>query len=135
MKASEETGVAVEVRRVAAALRTAIRLSGVSHRHVERSLYMSTGYLTRILGGEVELRVRHVLQICEVIDFPVGNFLGALFPAEPPESVEEARLTRGLASLHSEPLPPRQARDPEAVLADLHKFIDQLRDLLEIEDS
>jgi transcriptional regulator with XRE-family HTH domain len=123
------------VVRVAAALRTAIQLSGVSHRHIERSLHMSTGYLTRVLKGEVELRVKHVLAICQVIGLPAGNFFAALFPPSPPESVAQARLTRGLGALHPERAPAAYARDPETLLRELRAYLGQLKDLLEKEES
>lgn len=97
-----------EILRIAAALRTAIRLSGISHRQVERELGLSTGYLTRILAGQVELRVRHVLDVCRVIGLSPDRFFGALFPPqEGPEAM--ARLERGLAQLHpplERPAPP-----------------------------
>lgn len=98
-----------EIARIAAALRTAIRLSGISHRQVERELGLSTGYLTRILAGQVELRVRHVLDVCRVIGLPPDRFFGALFPLQDgPESM--SRLERGLAQLH--PPPGRPAPPP-----------------------
>jgi transcriptional regulator with XRE-family HTH domain len=91
-----------EIVRIAAALRTAIRLSGISHRQVERELGLSTGYLTRILAGQVELRVRHVLDVCRVIGLSPDRFFGALFPLQDgPESM--SRLERGLAQLHPAP--------------------------------
>lgn len=100
-----------EIVRIAAALRTAIRLSGISHRQVERELGLSTGYLTRILAGQVELRVRHVLEICRVIGLSPDRFFGALFPLQDgPESM--ARLERGLAQLHPPPGRPAPAPEP-----------------------
>ncbi len=91
-----------EIVRIAAALRTAIRLSGISHRQVERELGLSTGYLTRILAGQVELRVRHVLDVCRVIGLPPDRFFGALCPQQDaPEAM--SRLERGLAQLHAAP--------------------------------
>lgn len=99
-----------EIVRIASALRTAIRLSGISHRHVERELGLSTGYLTRILAGQVELRVRHILDICRVIGLPPDRFFNALFPFQ--EGSESAsRLERGLAQLH--PPPGRPAPSPD----------------------
>jgi transcriptional regulator with XRE-family HTH domain len=132
--ATEDPDVAAEVDRTTAALRTAIQLSEVSHRHIERSLHMSTGYLTRLLKGEIELRVHHVLSICQVIGLPAGNFFEALFPPSPPESVAQARLTRGLGALHPERAHAAHARDPETMLGELRGFLGQLRDLLENED-
>lgn len=113
-----------EVRRLAAALRNAIRLSGVSSRQVERELGLSTGYLTRILAGQVQLRVAHVLAICQIIGVPAGSFFAALYPPTPPASEAEARMTRGLAQLHSRPAP---ARDPESLLRELGAFLDDLK--------
>lgn len=108
-----------EIVRIAAALRTAIRLSGISHRQVERELGLSTGYLTRILAGQVELRVRHVLDVCRVIGLPPERFFGALFPLQDgPESM--SRLERGLAQLHAAPgrpappMPPMPNAEPAA---------------------
>lgn len=123
-----------EIARVAAALRTAIRLSGISHRQVERELGLSTGYLTRILAGQVELRVRHILDICRVIGLPPDRFFYALFPLEDPESM--SRLERGLAQLH--PPPGRAAPSAEAEegegrpkLAELLRRLRQTLDELE----
>ena len=126
-----------EIVRIAAALRTAIRLSGISHRQVERELGLSTGYLTRILAGQVELRVRHVLDVCRVIGLSPDRFFGALFPPqEGPESM--TRLERGLAQLHpplerpaSPPPPPasssegRPKRIPE-LMRRLRQTLDEL---------
>jgi hypothetical protein len=78
---------------------------------VERELGLSTGYLTRILAGQVELRVRHVLDICGVIGLPPERFFGALFPLQDgPESM--SRLERGLAQLHAAPGRPAPAMPP-----------------------
>jgi hypothetical protein len=71
-----------DVERVTAALRTAIRLRRVPFRHVERELGLGAGYLTRILGGQVQLRVSHVLAVCLVIGLPPGEFFATLFPPE-----------------------------------------------------
>src|SRR6185295_2935103 len=84
-----------EVDRIRAALRTAIRLSGVSSRQIERELNMSTGYLTRILAGHVELRMAHVLSVCGIIGLPAGNFFAALFPPRSAAGADK-RLTSGL---------------------------------------
>jgi hypothetical protein len=104
-----EIEVSSEVGRVAAALRTAIRLSSVSHRHIERELRMSTGYLTRILAGQVQLRVNHVLGVCRVIGLPAGSFFAALYP--PGESL------------------PRH--DPVRLIQEFRDSLDQLKALLQ----
>ncbi|HYU33462.1 MAG TPA: hypothetical protein VEW48_15000 [Thermoanaerobaculia bacterium] len=119
------TDFQAEVQRIAEALRNAIRLSGISHRQIERDLGMSTGYLTRILTGQLQLKVTHVLWICEVIDFPAEGFFAALYPARTPASEREARLTRVLAQLHGQT--PDQRRDPETLLRELGAFLEEIR--------
>jgi transcriptional regulator with XRE-family HTH domain len=81
--------------RIRGALRSAIRLSQVSFREIERALGLSTGYLTRILAGQVELRVSVLLHICQVIGLPWGLLFTALYPGVP-----ASPLSRGLAQLH-----------------------------------
>jgi transcriptional regulator with XRE-family HTH domain len=124
-----------EIVRIAAALRTAIRLSGISHRQVERELGLSTGYLTRILAGQVELRVRHVLEVCRVIGLSPDRFFGALFPPQDgPESM--TRLERGLAQLHPPlerpvPSPPDPASSSESRPKKVPELMRRLRQTLD----
>ena len=122
-----------EIVRIAAALRTAIRLSGISHRQVERELGLSTGYLTRILAGQVELRVRHVLEVCRVIGLSPDRFFGALFPPqEGPESM--TRLERGLAQLHpplERPAPPPDPASGESRPKRVPELMRRLRQTLD----
>ena len=108
-----------EVKRIIDALRTSIRLSGVSHRQIERELSMSTGYLTRILAGQVQLKLFHVVAICNIIRCPLGDFFTALFrPTAAP-----TRLSRGLAQLHAAP---GQSSDLTSLFQSLHDGLDQL---------
>lgn len=117
--------VADEIQRVIAALRTAIRLSGVSYRQIERELEMSTGYLTRIFAGHVNLRVAHVLAVCQVIGLPADSFFAALYPPRPPTNESEARLVRGLSQLHPHPV---NNPDPERLLRELQSFLAEVKD-------
>ena len=118
--------VSKEVRRIAATLRTAIKLSNVSHRNIERTLGMSTGYLTRILSGQVSLKASHVLGVCHVIGFPLADFFAALYPPSLEETADA--LARGLAQLHSEP---SQSRDLRSVIQEVRGSLDQIEALLE----
>lgn len=109
---------ATETQRFLAALRTSIRLSGVSHRQIERELKMSTGYLTRILAGQVQLKVIHLLAVCRVIGFPAGEFFTALFP-----DASGSRLAKSLAQLHSDPI---QSHEPALLIHTFRDWLDQL---------
>jgi transcriptional regulator with XRE-family HTH domain len=92
-----------EITRVAGALKTAVRLSGVSHRRIEREMGLCPGYLSRIFGGRVELRVRHVLGVCGVIGLPVDSFFHAVFPRRKEADEAAQRVERGLLELHPAP--------------------------------
>ena len=96
---------------------------------------MSTGYLTRILKGQVELRMRHVLGVCEVIGLAPGNFFAALFRPSPARSAEEARLTRGLGAFHANGEHPAHSRDPETLLRELRGYLAELQEIVESESS
>lgn len=120
----DTSGAAQEIERISEALRTAIRLSDVSNRRIERELHMSTGYLTRILAGYVELRMSHVLGICRAIGLPPGNFFTALFPSR---NEAGPQMARGQAELRSEPT---KKSDPELLVQELRKSFDRLEAFL-----
>lgn len=120
MSGSESEFSQREVERVSAALRTAIRLSSVSYRNIERRLNMSTGYLTRILTGKVHLRVLHVISVCSVIGLPAGQFFLALFPAR---ATASNPLAKGLMNLHPGP---GRGGDLEGLIRDLRECLEHL---------
>ena len=76
----EETGAA-DVAQLLEVLRAAIQLRKVSSRQIEREMGLSIGFLTRILTGQVSLRVSHVLQICAILDVAPGDVWAAVFPS------------------------------------------------------
>ena len=69
-----------EVARISELLKTAIRMSGASNREIERRLGLSGGYLSRLFSGGIELKVKHILDISEVIQLDPGEFLQIVFP-------------------------------------------------------
>lgn len=89
------------VRRVARLLRSAVQFLGVSHRQIERSMGLSTGYLSRIFSGKVELRVEHVLGVCTAINLPPAAFFEAAFPVRDFDR-DTARLVAALRELMPE---------------------------------
>lgn len=97
------------VRRVARLLRSAVQFLGVSHRQIERSMEMSTGYLSRIFSGKVELRVEHVLGVCAAINLPPAAFFEAAFPSRDFDR-DTARLVAALREL----MPETDATSPAA---------------------
>lgn len=57
----------LEQERLLAALRAAIRASGHTQRSIEETLEMGRGYLSQLLNGATEIKLRHVLQVCWVL--------------------------------------------------------------------
>ena len=94
-----------EVTRLTALLRDAIKLSKISNRSVERQLGLSSGYLSRLFAGVMELRVQHILEICGVIGFPPGEFFKAAYPTDAQDNGESedpgaSKLRQALERLH-----------------------------------
>ena len=55
-------------------LQTVIGASGHSRRAVEKRLGLTGGYLSKILNGVVDLKVRHVLWLCDALDMTPVRF-------------------------------------------------------------
>jgi transcriptional regulator with XRE-family HTH domain len=85
-------------------LKTAVRLSRLSYREIERRLGLHAGALSRLLNGEIELKVRHVELICEVIGLPAGRLLRVAFPVDE-EAGPAAQMEQALATLYPGPRP------------------------------
>lgn len=130
-----------EVVRLTNLLSAAVRFSDVTQREVERKLGLSSGSLSRLFSGGIELKVKHILDICEVIGFSPARFFHAAYPEREEESGEAWRLQRLLEQLHpakdreAEPskLPaqpaapaPSQADIEKMVLAALGKFFSEV---------
>jgi transcriptional regulator with XRE-family HTH domain len=96
-----------DVIRVAQMLKAAVRFTGVPHRKIEREMSLSTGYLSRILSGKVELRIQHVLGVCRAIGLPPSAFFEAAYPSRELDP-EIGRLVAALQELlPAEDAPPR----------------------------
>jgi transcriptional regulator with XRE-family HTH domain len=99
-----------EPAHLAQVLKTAVRLSRLSYREIERRLGLHAGALSRLLNGEIELKVRHVEQICEVIGLPVGRLLRVAYPVA--DDIDPAaQLEQALATLY-----PAAAAPPTAMV-------------------
>lgn len=123
-------------------LSAAVKFSNITQREVERKLGLSSGSLSRLFSGGIELKVKHILDICEVIGFSPSRFFHAAYPQREEESGEAWRLQRLLEQLHPvqgtdaaqpepEPQPaaapgPSQAEIEKMVLAALGKFFSEM---------
>jgi transcriptional regulator with XRE-family HTH domain len=97
----EDAAIDQDVRRVAKLLKAAVQFLGVPHRQIERSMGLSTGYLSRIFSGKVELRVEHVLGICAAVNLSPGAFFEAAYPLRELDR-NTARLVAALRELMPE---------------------------------
>ena len=131
-----------EVVRLTNLLSAAVKFSNITQREVERKLGLSSGSLSRLFSGGIELKIKHILDICEVIGFPAARFFHAAYPQREEESGEAWRLQRLLEQLHpakeekqpdlnaeeapAAPQAPSQAEIERMVLAALGKFFSDM---------
>lgn len=137
-----------EVVRLTNLLSAAVKFSNITQREVERKLGLSSGSLSRLFSGGIELKIKHILDVCEVIGFPPSRFFRAAYPQYDEESGDAWRLQRLLEQLHpgkdhpdkppfaprpvdeeQEPAPtanPTQAEIERMVMAALGKFFSDM---------
>jgi transcriptional regulator with XRE-family HTH domain len=89
-----------EVVRLTNLLSAAVKFSNITQREVERKLGLSSGSLSRLFSGGIELKIKHILDICEVIGFSPSRFFRAAYPQRDEESGDAWRLQRLLEQLH-----------------------------------
>ena len=119
----------LEVEQLATVLKAAIRALGLSVREVERRLGFSAGYLSRVLGGKVELRVDHVARIAHSIGLKPAEVFQAAFPLTPePPSEAALRIKKVLAPGPGTwaASPPSRGAGPEQVEDMLEKTLRRL---------
>jgi transcriptional regulator with XRE-family HTH domain len=112
-------------------LREAVYASGMPIREMERRLGIGHGNLYRILDGSLDLRVRHLIALADLLGVPPTDFL----QMGTPDAVQRAK--RGLSDLIGAPTR-KGAAEPTAAslsLADLKEMIrEAVREEMERED-
>lgn len=71
-----------EVQRVLSLLKRAIRSSGMSQKEVDRKIGVQPGYLSQVMIGRLDLKVKHLLRALEAIDVDPAGFFNLAFPDE-----------------------------------------------------
>jgi transcriptional regulator with XRE-family HTH domain len=71
-------------------MRKAIRALGFTTGQVERKLEMSPGYLSRMFAGKIELKLRHIEEIANVLGLEPAELLSLSFPVEPEKGLSPA---------------------------------------------
>lgn len=104
-----------EVVRLTNLLSAAVKFSNITQREVERKLSLSSGSLSRLFSGGIELKIKHILDVCEVIGFPPSRFFRAAYPQRDEESGDAWRLQRLLEQLHPGKDHPDKDKQPAAL--------------------
>src|SRR4051812_31760858 len=85
--------------RVAEVLSATVRIAGRSRLSMEQQMGLSSGYLSKILGGTVELRLRHVSMILDALEVDPADFYRVAFPRRQSSSRAGRRLMEDVESL------------------------------------
>ena len=72
-----------EVLRLGEVLATVVRVSGRTRQSLEQQMGLSSGYLSKLLGGTVDLRLRHILMVIEAVGMEPVDFFRLAFPRRP----------------------------------------------------
>jgi hypothetical protein len=126
-----------EVARLAGLLSAAVKFSGRTQREVERQLGWSAGSMSRLFSGGIELKAKHILDICGAIGFPPARFFRTAYPhLQESDGPDVLRIQRLLEQLYPPPEPkeppaaapaaPDQAEIERMVMAALGKFFSEL---------
>lgn len=109
-----------EVRRAAKLLDILIQATGVSQEEIDRRLEATPGYVERLLTGQVELKLRHILAVLRVLEIEPGLFFQTLFPEPGPAggAVQLDELRRRVKQLGVGSVPA-----PNLGIEDLEKLV------------
>jgi len=119
-----------EVRRLTNLLASAIKFSNWKQRDIEKTLGWSSGSMSRLLSGGIELKAKHVTEICEVIGLPPARFFHAAYPAAEGGDSSVERLQSVLSQMHPvlqeelEPAPPPPA--PAAPASTMQEDVERM---------
>jgi transcriptional regulator with XRE-family HTH domain len=91
-----------EGARITAMLQSAIRLSNLTYRDVERELGWSVGTITRLMRGGLEFKLKHLVSILRVIHFSPARLFAVAYPFSRGDNPAEDRLQRLLENMHGE---------------------------------
>jgi len=88
-------------------LKQAISALGLTQKEVESRLGLSPGYLSRLFGGQIELKVDHVVQIAKVLEVEPEEIFRLAFArsqGEPTPRIIRLREAFGVATPEPPPV-------------------------------
>lgn len=69
-----------EVQKLLSLLKRAIRSSGRSQKEVDRQIGVQPGYLSQVMIGRLDLKLKHLLRALEAIEVEPSGFFKLAFP-------------------------------------------------------
>jgi transcriptional regulator with XRE-family HTH domain len=77
---SEEMPIEDDVRRATKLLETVMQASGLTRKELDFKLGAGPGYVSQVLTGRMELKMRHILAILRALDVEPSLFFQTLYP-------------------------------------------------------
>lgn len=71
-----------DVQRILLLLKRAIRSSGSSQKEVDRQIGVQPGYLSQVMIGRLDLKLKHLLRALDAIEVDPVGFFTLAFPEE-----------------------------------------------------
>ena len=75
-----------EVRRATKLLETVMQAAGLTRKDLDQRLGAGPGYVSQVLTGRMELKLRHILAILRALDVEPSIFFQTLYPESRPSS-------------------------------------------------
>lgn len=103
-----------ETIRLIELLKICLKILGISHREVARRMKMSPSYVSKLFSGSSEMRLDHVIRICEAVNLEPSEFFALAYPL--PEKKGSATATRLWEVFRSVPQasPPSRKEEEDA---------------------
>jgi transcriptional regulator with XRE-family HTH domain len=117
-----------ETRRLIDLLRSSLRMLGLSNRWIAQELGMSPSYLSKLFAGMSELRLDHVIRICQAARIEPAEFFRLAYPYPPADSSLAARRLREIMQSGGPPPKPAPRFSPEEVEEILKEVLERMED-------
>jgi len=104
-----------EVKRATKLLETVMQAAGLTRKELDQKLGAGPGYVSQVLTGRMELKLRHVLAILRALEVEPSVFFQTLYPENRPSTdavvMEEFLRRFQRLGFGAQPAPPAPALD------------------------